>query len=137
MTSKLRQSDKHHKHLSDITCTTKLPLVKVFELVKELIKKTWNTMFNWSKNRFYQLNQAEAHRIFKTKISIDRKLDWINRNSGKNSFWEKKPDFLKTYLKALNIRYKNAWVWDEILSQNTSFKPNFPKNLILNNLPFF
>ena len=27
------------------------------------------------KNRFDQANQAEAHRIFKHKISIDRKLD--------------------------------------------------------------
>ena len=45
----------------------------------------------------------------------------------KNNFLEKITWFLKTYLKALNIRNKNAWVWDEMLFQNTSFKPNFSK----------
>ena len=29
-----------------------------------ILKKTWNTMFDWSKNRFDQSNQAEAHWIF-------------------------------------------------------------------------
>ena len=80
-------------------------------------------MFDWSKNRFDQLNQAEAHWIFLTrsKIILDQSKFW------KNSFLEKITWFLKAYLKALNIRYKNAWVWDEMLFQNTSFKPNFSK----------
>ena len=88
-----------------------------------IFKKTGFTMFDWSKNRFDQLNQAEAHWIFLTrsKIRLDQSKFW------KNSFLEKITWFLKAYLKALNIRYKNAWVWDEMLFQNTSFKPNFSK----------
>ena len=85
-----------------------------------------------------------------TRCSIDRKTGSINRTRQrlteflkqdfdwskirldqskflKNSFLEKLTWFLKVYLKALNIKYKNARVWDEMLSQNTSFKPNFPK----------
>ena len=42
--------------------------------------------------------------------------------------FREKTRFLKAYLKALNIRHKNSWVWDEMLFQNTSFKPNFSKN---------
>ena len=56
-----------------------------------------------------------------SKIRLDQSKFW------KNSFLEKITWFLKTYLKALNIRNKNAWVWDEMLFQNTSFKPNFFK----------
>ena len=73
--------------------------------------------FDWSKNR------------------LDQSKFWKKKK--KNSFWEKKPEFLKTYLKALNITKQMHGVWDEMLSQNTSFKPNFPKKLILNNLPQF
>ena len=105
---------------------------------KELLKKVW-------------ISQRTLFKKAETRCSIGRKIGSINRTRQrltkflkqdfdwskirldqskfwKNSFWEKKPDFLKSYLKALNIRYKNAWVWDEMLSQNTSFKPNFPKN---------
>ena len=45
-------------------------LKRMFETVKELFLKNWNTMFDWSKNRFDQSNQAEAHRIFKTKFRL-------------------------------------------------------------------
>ena len=55
------------------------------------------------------------------KIRLDQSKFW------KNGFLEKITWFLKTYLKALNIRNKNARVWDEMLFQNTSFKPNFSK----------
>ena len=55
------------------------------------------------------IEQGRGSLNFLNKILINRKLDWINRNSRKNSFLEKKkPDFLKAYLKALNIRYKNV-----------------------------
>ena len=56
-----------------------------------------------------------------SKIRLDQSKFW------KNSFLEKITWFLKAYLKALNVRYKNAWVWDEMLFQNTSFEPNFSK----------
>ena len=32
--------------------------------------KSWNTMFDWSKNKFDQSNQAEAHRIFKARFRL-------------------------------------------------------------------
>ena len=35
---------------------------------RTVLKKTWNTIFDWSKNRFDQSNQAEAHRIFKARF---------------------------------------------------------------------
>ena len=36
----------------------------VLNLSKRCLKKTWFTMFDWSKNRFDQSNQVEAHWIF-------------------------------------------------------------------------
>ena len=40
---------------------------------RTVFKKTRNTMFNWSKNRFDQSNQAGAHRIFKTQFRLIEK----------------------------------------------------------------
>ena len=40
----------------------------VLKQSKNCFKKTWNTIFDWSKNRFDQSNQAEAHRIFKARF---------------------------------------------------------------------
>ena len=100
-----------------------------------------------------KLGWISQNTIFKkldSRSSIDRKIGSINRTRQrlteffkqdfnwskirldqskflKSSFLEKIIRFLKAYLKALNIRYKNAWVWDEMLFQNTSFKPNFSK----------
>ena len=45
---------------------------------------------------------------------------------------KKKTEFLKTYLKALNIRNKNAWVWNEMFFKTQVLNPNFPKNKIFN-----
>ena len=116
-------------------------LKKMFELVKELFLKKPETRcsidrktgsINRTRQRFTEFLKQDFDW---SKIRLDQSKFW------KNCFLEKKKKkkliFLKAYLKALNIRYKNAWVWDEMLSQNTSFKPNFPKILILNNLPFF
>ena len=36
----------------------------VWNSQRTVFKKTWNTMFDWSKNRFDQSNQAKAHWIF-------------------------------------------------------------------------
>ena len=41
---------------------------RMFETVKELFLK--NLKFDWSKNRFDQSNQAEAHRIFKIRFRL-------------------------------------------------------------------
>ena len=88
----------------------------VWNSQRTVFKKTWNTMFDWSKNRFDQSNQVRSIKPgkgslnFLNKISIDRKLDWINRNSGKNSFLEKKNlIFLKANLKALKQQKSQFW----------------------------
>ena len=96
------------------------------------------------------IGQRTVFKKPETRCSIDRKTGSINRTRQrlteffkqdfdwskirldeskflKNSFLKKLTWFLKAYLKALNIGYKNAWVWDEMLFQNTSFKPNFSK----------
>ena len=92
-----------------------------------VLKKTWFTMFNWSKNKFDQSNQAEAYWNFSKWFQLIKNQIGSIDNLEKKHLFRKKPDFLKTCLKALNIRNKNAWEWDEMLFQNTSFKPNFPK----------
>ena len=83
-------------------------LKKMFETVKELVLKNLKHDVRLFEKQVRSIKPSRGSLKFLNKISIDRKLDWINRNSGKNSFLEKKPDFLKTYLKAWNIRYKNA-----------------------------
>ena len=110
---------------------------------RERERKSWKSFEKdvWISQRIF-LKKPE------TRYSIDRKTGSINRTRQrlteffkqdfdwskirldqskflKSSFLEKLIRFLKTYLKALNIRYKNAWVWDEMIFQNTSFKPNF------------
>ena len=69
-------------------------------------------------------------------------FDWLKNKLDQSKFWknnflEKITWFLKTYLKALNMRNKNAWVLDEMLFQNTKFNPNFSKNLNFNQSPLF
>ena len=106
------------------------------------------------------ISQRTVFKKPETRCSIDRKKGSINRTRQrlteffkqdfdwskirldqskflKSSFLEKLVKFLKAYLKALNIRYKNAWVWDEMLFQITSFKPNFFKNLDFKQSPYF
>ena len=40
---------------------------------RTILKKTWNTIYDWSKNRFDQSNQAEAHRNFKARFRLIEK----------------------------------------------------------------
>ena len=72
------------------------------------------------------IKQGRGSLNFLNKILIDRKSDWINRNYEKTAFYKNNLIF-ENFLKALNIRNKNAWVWDEMLFQNTRFKPNFSR----------
>ena len=37
---------------------------------RTVLKKNWNTIFDWSKNKFNQSNQAEAYRIFKARFRL-------------------------------------------------------------------
>ena len=83
-------------------------LKKMFDIVKELFLKNLKHNVRLIEKQVRSIEPSRGLLKFLNKISIDRKLDWINRNSGKNNFLEKKPEFLKAYLKALNIRYKNA-----------------------------
>ena len=83
------------------------------------------------KNEFLQMQRKRKKEILKdedTRLASQQDIltDLIEQEERKQLFREI-TWFLKAYLKALNIRYKNAWVWDEMLSQNISFKPNFPK----------
>ena len=81
----------------------------MFDIVKELFLKNLKHNVRLIEKQVRSIEPSRGLLKFLNKISIDRKLDWINRNSKKKkSFLEKKPNFLKTYLKALNIRYKNA-----------------------------
>ena len=66
---------------------------------RQRLTKIFKKDFDWSKNR------------------LDQSNIW------KNIFLEKITWFLKIHLKTLKIRNKNAWEWDEMLFQNTSFKP--------------
>ena len=85
-------------------------LKKMFETVKELFLKNLKHDVRLIEKQVRSIEPGRDSLKFLNKILIDRKLDWINQNlkKKKKSFLEKKPDFLKTYLKALNIRYKNA-----------------------------
>ena len=81
----------------------------MFESVKELFLKNLKHDVRLIEKQVRSIEPGRGSLNLLNKISIDRKLDWINRNSGKNSFLEKKNlIFLKANLKALNIRYKNA-----------------------------
>ena len=91
---------------------------------RERERKSWKTFKKDAWN-----NQRTVFKKPETRCSIDRKTGSINRTRQrlieflkqdfdwskirldqskfwKNSFWEKKPKFLKAYLKALNIRKK-------------------------------
>ena len=105
---------------------------KVFESVKNIVFKKLESRcsIDWKIGSINRTRQKLTE-FFKQdfnwlKIRLDQSKFW------KNSFFEKITWFFKTYLKAFNIRNKNAWVWDEMLFQNTSFKPSFPNNDIFN-----
>ena len=102
-------------------------LKKCFEWVKTLFKKNLIHDVQLIEKQVRSIEPGRGLLKFFKMISIDQKSDWINQNSGKKQLFRKITWFLKTYLKALNIRNKNAWEWDEMLFQNTSFKPNLPK----------
>ena len=62
----------------------------MFELVKDLFLKNLKHDVRLIKKQIRLIKPDRGSLNFLNKISIDRKLDWINRNSGKNSFLEKK-----------------------------------------------
>ena len=59
---------------------------KVFESVKELFLKSWIHDLRLIEKQVRSIELGRGSLNFLNKISIDRKLDWINRNSGKTAF---------------------------------------------------
>ena len=81
------------------------------------ILKQFQNNFDWSKNRLDQSKQTEASLNNFKRISIDRKIDWINRNwqrltkfEEKHSFWKKIQEQLKA-LKLMNKMHKYVMIW--------------------------
>ena len=64
-------------------------LKKMFETVRELFLKNLKHDVRLIEKQVRSIEPGRGSLKFLIKISIDRKLDWINRNSKKN-FLEKK-----------------------------------------------
>ena len=61
-------------------------LKKMFETVKELFLKNLKHNVRLIEKQVRSIKPGKGSLNFLNKISIDRKLDWINRNSGKTAF---------------------------------------------------
>ena len=59
---------------------------KVFELVKALFLKNLKHDVRLIEKQVRLIEPGRGSLNFLNKISIDRKLDWINRNFGKTAF---------------------------------------------------
>ena len=59
---------------------------KVFESVKELFLKNLKHDVRLIEKKVRLIEPGRGSLNFLNRISIDRKLDWINRNSGKTAF---------------------------------------------------
>ena len=63
---------------------------------------------------------------------LKQDFDWSKIRLDQSKFWKKqllreKTWFFENLSQSIEYNKTNAWVWDEMLSQNTNFKPNFPK----------
>ena len=104
---------------------------KSFEKVDEQVKYEFLKKLDSRCSIDRKIGSINQTRQRLTKI-FQKDFDWSKIRLDQSKIWKKHlfrriTWFLKTYLKALNIRSKNAWVWDEMFFQNTSFKPSFPK----------
>ena len=61
-------------------------LEKVFESVKELFLKNLKHDVRLIEKQVRSIEPGRGSLNFLNKISIERKSDWINRNSGKTAF---------------------------------------------------
>ena len=61
-------------------------LKKMFDIVKELFLKNLKHNVRLIEKQVRSIEPGRGSLNFLNKISIDRKLDWINRNSGKTAF---------------------------------------------------
>ena len=64
----------------------KIFLKRVFETVKELFLKNLKYDVRLIEKQVRSIEPGRGLKNFYNKISIDRKIDWINRNSGKTAF---------------------------------------------------
>ena len=97
----------------------------------------WNSQRTILKNLKYDLRLIEkTGSINQTRQRLidflKQDFDWSKIRLDQSKFWKKQLLREKTWFfenLSLSIKYNktNAWVWDEMLSQNTNFKPNFPK----------
>ena len=58
----------------------------MFESVKELFLKNLKHDVRLIEKQVQSIEPGRGSQNFLNKISIDRKSDWINRNSGKTAF---------------------------------------------------
>ena len=107
------------------------------EVWKELLKKVWisqRTLFKFAETR-YSIDRKTGS-INRTRQRLTKFLkqdfDWSKIRLDQSKFWKKqllrkKTWFFEILPQSIEYSKKNAWVWDAMFSQNTSFKPNFPK----------
>ena len=76
----------------------------MFESVKELFLKNLKHDVQLIEKQVWSIEPGRGSLNLLNKISIDRKLNWINRNSRKDSFLEKEPDFFESLPQS--IEYK-------------------------------
>ena len=101
------------------------------------LKKSLFTIFDWLKISFNWSKHTEAHLKILNTISIDRKTDWINRNSRKTEFLKKITWFLKKkLLKALYIRNKMHEYEMKWFSKTQVLNSVFPKLRFSKHSPF-
>ena len=62
---------------------------KVFESVKTLFLKNWIHDVRLIEKQVRSIEPGRGSLNFLNRISIDRKSDWINRNSGKKQLFRK------------------------------------------------
>ena len=63
---------------------------------------------------------------------LKQDFDWSKIRLDQSKFWKKqllreKNWFFENLSQSIEYNKTNVWVWDDMLSQNTNFKPNFPK----------
>ena len=119
--AKLERERKDWKSFEKVVWISQNTIFKKLDSRCSIDRKTGS--INQTRQRLTEIFKQDFDWL---KIRLDQSKFW------KNSFLEKKPDFLKAYLKALNIRYKNAWVWDENFFKNTWIQPKSSKIKIFN-----
>ena len=115
-----------------------LPNRREREKVEKLFEKdVWNSQGTFFKKPEIRcLIDRKTGSINRTRQRLTEFLkqdfDWSKIRLDQSKFWKKqllreKTRFFEILPQSIEYNNKNAWVWDEMLSQITNFKPNFPK----------